>query len=342
MSYILKDDDRVTIARRPVKVTVTGRTASGSPLPEGSVLLTAQVGETRAQHVVNPRPSHMVLRSVKGVTVIRVLPGQGHAAFPQGTILSLTLQTDGTRDVDGDLVVVRDVEVSGLPVRDLLEIAEHDAARLSVTARKVVRDEPLGPLSEAARAAARNQLRVERAAESRDLLVAVDMSASMAPRLKDGSVTAVVDVVVGLSQVIGRDRRLSVSLLADPTRRVTADSPATLAAATAREANASGLGCGFRSVPPGSEVNPETVVYIVTDAVPADVAMLRTARARGENLSLVIIGGGRPSQAAHDLPTAHLTPPPPGLTADAHLRDSPAVLGDLVSAMLAAAGTAPR
>ena len=70
--------------------------------------------------------------------------------------------------------------------------------------------------------------------------------------------------------------------------------------------------------------------------------MLRTARARGENLSLVIIGGGRPSQAAHDLPTAHLTPPPPGLTADAHLRDSPAVLGDLVSAMLAAAGTASR
>ena len=87
-----------------MKVTVTGRTATGSPLPEGSVLLTAQVGDARAPHVVNPRPSHMVLRAVEGVTVVRVLPGQGQAAFPQGTILSLTLQTDGSRDVDGDLV----------------------------------------------------------------------------------------------------------------------------------------------------------------------------------------------------------------------------------------------
>jgi len=341
MSYILKDDDRVTIARRPVKVTVTGRTATGSPLREGSVLLTAQVGDTRAPNVVNPRPSHMVLRAVEGVTVVRVLPGQGLAAFPQGTILSLTLQTDGSRDVDGDLVVVRDVEVSGLPVRDLLEIAEHDATRLSVTARKVVRDEPLGPLSEAARAAARNQLRVERTAESRDLLVAVDMSASMAPRLKDGSVTAVVEVVVGLSQVIGADRRVSVSLLSEPTRSVTTDSPAALAAATAREMDTYGLGCGFRSVPPGVGVGQETVVYVVTDAVPADVAVLRAARARGENLSLVVIGGGRPSRAAHDVPIAHLPPPPPGVPADARLRDSPDLLGDLVASMLTAATVAP-
>jgi hypothetical protein len=342
MSYILKDDDRVTIARRPVKVTVTGRTAAGRPLPEGSVLLTAQAGEARAPGVVNPRPSHMVLRSIEGVTVVRVLPGQGAEAFPQGTILNLTLQTDGSRDVDGDLVVVRDVEVSGLPVRDLLEIAEHDATRLSVTARKVVRDEQLGPLSEAARAAARHQLGVERTAEGRDLHVAVDMSASMAPRMRDGSVRAVVDVVVGLSQVVGADRALAVSLLADPPRPVTADTPAALSVQTAREMEASGLGCGFRSVPPGSGVSPETVVYVVTDAVPADVAMLRAARARGENLSLVVIGDGRPSQAAHDVPTAHLSPPPEGTDADTHLRRSPALLGDLVAAMLTAAGPAPR
>jgi hypothetical protein len=75
--------------------------------------------------------------------------------------------------------------------------------------------------------------------------------------------------------------------------------------------------------------------------VPADVAMLRAARARGENLSLVVIGGGRPSRAAHDVPTAHLRPPPPGVTADAHLRGSPDLLGSLVASMLTAA-TATR
>lgn len=135
---------------------------------------------------------------------------------------------------------------------------------------------------------------------------------------------------------------MHVSLLAEPTRRVMADVPAELAAATTREAKGAGLSCGFRSVPPGDGVNRETVVYVVTDAVPADVAALRAARGRGENLSLVIVGDGRPSRAAADVPTARLTPPPPGVSADDHLRSSPELLGDLVAAMLAAAGTADR
>ncbi|MBL8926650.1 MAG: hypothetical protein JNM77_10465 [Pseudonocardia sp.] len=342
MSYILDDDDRVTIARRPLKLTVTARTAAGRTLREGGVLLTAEVGGAPAPHALVARPSQMVLRAVEGTTVVRVLPGEGLPAFPEGTILDLTLRTDGTRDVDGDVVIVRDVEVSGLVVRDLLQIEQHDPNRLTVSALRVVSDEPLGPLSAAARAAARHRLGVERASEPRDLLVAVDMSASMAPRLADGTVAAVVDVVVGLSQVIGAGRGLTVSLLAEPTRRVLADVPAELAAATTREAKAAGLSCGFRSVPPGDGVNRETVVYVVTDAVPADVAALRAARGRGENLSLVLVGCGRPSRAAADVPTARLTPPPPGVSADEHLRSSPELLGDLVAAMLAAAGTADR
>lgn len=341
MTYILDDNDRVTIHRRPLTVTVSGRDAAGAPLAEGTVLLAARLGDAPAPSALTPRPSMLKLPRLHGPTAVRVVPGQGRRVFPEGTILDLTLQTDRGRSGDEDVVVVQDVEVSGLVSRDLLVVAEHDGARLSVTALKVVADKPLGRLSQQARAAARHRLGVERTAEPHDLLVGVDLSSSMAPRIADGSVTAVVDVIVGLSQVIGSGRRLDVALLGDRAVPVPDAPPAELAAATARAIAENGTGCGFRAVPPGRPLGRETLAFVVTDAVPADVAALRATRRQGENRTLVILSDGRASRAADDVPTTVLRPPH-DVDATEHLLGAPHLLGELVDGMIAAAGVRAR
>ena len=339
MTYILDDDDRATVGRRPVTVTVTGRDGAGRPMPEGSVLLAARAGDVPAQGALRPRPSMMVLPRIEERTVVRVLPGQGRDVFDEGTILNLTLRTDRTRDADEDVVVIRDVEVSGLGFRDLLSVEVADHARLTVTALNAVADKPLGRLSAAARAAARHRLGVERTDEPTDLLVAVDMSASMAPAFADGTVAAVVDIVVGLAQVTGFGRDLQVWLLGEQAVRVPApDEPTELATATMSAIAATGLGCGFRSAPAGIPDGREQVVFVVTDAVPPDAGELRAARLRGQDRRLVVVDRGLPSRAAADLPTTVLEPPPAGVDAAKHLLDTPELLTATVAAMLAGTG----
>jgi hypothetical protein len=341
MTYILDDNDRVTISRRPLTVTVSGRDATGAPLAEGRVLLEAWTCDAPAPAALHPRPSTLVLPRVDEPVVIRVVPGQGHRQFPAGVILDVTLRTERTRYTDEEVVVVRDVEVSGF-FRELLGVEALDAARLSVTAIDKVTDPAIPPLAQAARAAARYRLGVERAARAHDILVAVDMSSSMSPRFDDGTVVALVDVVVGLSQVVGHGRSLGVVLLGDRSVPVRSAGPLELAQDTRRAIHGTGLGCGFRSVPREPRVDRETIVYVVTDAVPVDIAALRAARQRGENRCLVVAGRGRTSRAAADVPTTVLRPPPPQVDASTHLQNTPDVLNGVVDSMLAAAGAVPR
>jgi hypothetical protein len=153
MPYILDDNDRVTIGRRPVTVTVTGRDGAGVPLPEGAVQLEAWSGEVAARPVLHPRPSTLVLPRVDQPVVLRVVPGYGDRQFRAGVILDVTLRTERIRTADEDVVVVRDVEVSGF-FRELLRVEVLDAGRLSVTAIDKVTDPQIPPLAQAARAAA--------------------------------------------------------------------------------------------------------------------------------------------------------------------------------------------
>ena len=165
------------------------------------------------------------------------------------------------------------------------------------------------------------------------------MSSSTAPLYADGTVAAVVDVVVGLSHVIGHGRALDVALLGEPTVHVRSDEPIALAEATDEAIRTTGRGCGFRSVAREPQVGRETIVYVLTDAVPVDVGAIRAARDRGENRCLVVAGHGRPSRSAPDVPTTVLAPPPRGTTATDHLLRQPDLLTDLVTSMLVAAGT---
>ena len=66
-NYILDGDERVSIADRPVAVTVGGR---------GDVVLQAHVGG-RVEPTAQVRPDIVVLPRIVDRTVVRVVPGRG-------------------------------------------------------------------------------------------------------------------------------------------------------------------------------------------------------------------------------------------------------------------------
>ncbi len=327
MTILLEGDGSTTIDRRPVTVAVTG-------LPPSAFRLVAMDAEREAFGVIRQRPGVMVLPRVDRALTVRLVPEQA-AAFAAGTVLGVRITTEATSDSAGDDVVVQAVDVSGLPVRDVVVIDVVDAQRLSVTANRVVRDEALGLLAGKARAAARAHMR-EATPEPVHVLIAVDMSASMAEALARHGVEAVIDVVAGLSQVVGAGRELEVCLLAGRPVPVPEVGIRELASATRSAIDRAGLGCGFRSAPPDLPVRPASLTYVVTDAVPADVAALRAANRPGDARHLVIVGdAGEPDPPeARGLPITRLQQAPADLDTSTQLLDDQSQLVELVGSLL--------
>lgn len=327
MTVVLDGDRRTTIDRRPVTVAVTG-------LPPGGFRLVVLDGSREAFGVIRPRPGVVVLPRVEQALTIRLLPDRS-GEFAAGAALAVRVTTEPTPDSAGDDVLVQSVDVSGLPMRDVLVIDVLDPWRLSVTANQVVRDEPLGPLASAARAAARTHLR-DGAPDPVHVLIAVDTSASMAAALGWGSVEAVVDVLAGISQVIGHDSEPTVCLLSESTIRLPAAPVRGLAAATRSTMYQTGPGCGFRSAPPDLPVRPPSVTYVVTDAVPADVAALRAAGGHTDVRHLVLLAdGGEPAPPDADgLPITRVRPPARGTDTSARLLADQPELAALVGSLL--------
>lgn len=334
-TYILNNHDRISIARRPVTVSVSG---GGPP---GQVLLGTS-GAASDQEVRHPRPDVMILPNVtQPVTrpmVVRVLPGQGCTVFPDGTVVSVTLRTDRTRDADEDVVVVQSIDVSGLFHRDLVEVGV-DGARLSVAALNAVVDSPLPPLPAAARAASRAHLGADRLTDAVDVVIAVDTSASMAPLLADGTVEAAVDVLAGLSDVVGWGRSLTVHLLGERAERLPDVPAADLAAATVAAVGRFGLGCGCRTSSPESAGSAPSVTFVVTDAVPADVEALRAGQGPDTVRHLLLLGQAVTRQPRRgDMPVTVIPAPPSGVQAGDHLMSAPGLLAGVMASLLAGLG----
>jgi hypothetical protein len=330
MTIILDGDRRTTIDRRPVTIAVTG-------LPRGVFRVDVLDGDLLAPGVIRPQPGVVVLTRVERKLTLRLVPEYA-AEFPAGAVLTVRITTEATYESAGDDVLVQAVDVSGRPRRDVLFIDVVDGQRLSVTANKVIRDEQLGELANAARAAARAHLRDE-VPSPRNVLVAVDMSASMAAPLAWRSVDAVIDIVAGIAQVIGYDRELATCLLTDHAHPVPASRPRDLAAATRLAIEGVGQGCGFRSAPSDLPVHPASVTYVVTDAVPGDVAALRAAHAPDDLRHLVLVAdGGEPEPPeATGLPITRVSPPRGRVDVGRQLLDYQPELLSVVASLLTGA-----
>lgn len=334
-TYVLEGDGVAHLPQRPVTVTlqVVGN--------RSQVQLRAMLDGGDDPAAVRPVPGMMVLPRIAGPTVLRVVPAPGDAVFPPATTVHVALTAGSRGDVDPDRAVLTPVDVSGLGHADLVSVSG-TGDRLVVAAVKTAVDEPLDAVAAAARTAARGVLGVDQLPPAEQVAVAVvlDTSASMVGPTADGSVRAVVDLLVGLAQVIGGAAQFRVGLLG---REVTW-LPRTAAKDWGRAADAAvrahSLTVGFRSAGDGlTGLAPggNLVGYVITDAVPTDVDLLTThGLVDGEARHLVALAphSGVPSVS---LPLTVVEPPPAGVDAGARLLDRPAELAGIVRSLVVGA-----
>lgn len=261
-AYVLDGAGRVDLPRRPLAVNAD---AGGVGV---ELSATSQLGGSTG--AVHPRPGLMILPRVADVITISARPGNGLVAFPQGTVLRVTIGVDSQNDPDPDRAELRPMDVSGLHRADVVTITL-GADSLEIAARRTEVDVPLGELAALARSSARGILRTDRLRDAQGYAVSIDIdsSMSMVHRFDDGTVAAVADLLAGASTVLGD---------VTPTLAVLGSQPTVLAECALQELlpsvqavlDSTALGVGFSSTHTAS--TERRIVYTITDAVPSDLA----------------------------------------------------------------------
>jgi hypothetical protein len=327
--YNLKDNQQAKVARRTLMLTVSG----GRP---GEIVLTARHGEEVERNDPRGNPGALSQLEINEHTVVRIEPRPGGRPFPHGTIASLELVTSRNANGDQDSIMVCDVEVSGAPFRDMVTInVSEDEKSLTVTALHPGDDPEVNDLAKMARAAARAYLGFDRLHEAVRVLVAVDMSASMAPALSDGSVGAALELIIGISQVIDSDRIPEVFLLTEQPEKLSGvgiKDVATNAVQEIQDQKKRRLGCGFRATSAELTSASNSLTYVITDAVPADVAALEAAHGASTAQHLLVLGDAEDRFTS--LPMTLLPAPPADADAADHREGHYDNLSRLVESML--------
>jgi hypothetical protein len=231
--------------------------------------------------------------------------------FPAGFVCRATVDFGGTGK--GPVVTVGPLDFSGLRVGELLQVAVDRAGdrpmlRLSLPKDDVPSVDPT--LSDNARHAltqvrSRLNIQVVDPAERINTVVCVDGSASMVPLASSGDVAVVVDSLHGLAQVLSIGKSFRVGLVADrvrwlPTPSSKEGEPESPGGVVARWlVDSPALIGGVMAQPElvHSEVDENTMVFIVTDGIPPDAAQIaKAAEVPGEARHLVLIGGGYDEQ----------------------------------------------
>jgi len=282
----------------------------------GAETLTAQLGSIgggnafRLQIVANdkdvagsitPRPGMVVLPRLTERAAVRVYP-VGATVFPDATIVSLTLDADSRGSADPERIVLTQLDVSGLTHRDLVILEPRDG-RIFARSSFLAVDYALGELAVQSRVATRGVLGVEGVdpTSAINLVLAIDGSASMLRRSRDGSVGALLEVFLGISQVVSPDRSVRAALVTDEVVWATPDSLSALGAAVSELQERTPLASGIRLAHPGllsTSPDENTVTFLITDAVPPDHCGLAEADSiEGEARHLVVLS----DRAAFDL-----------------------------------------
>lgn len=311
-TYVLSGRDTATVPMSgPVQVRVT---EEGVRVGSGLQALQPDGAEVTAER---PAAGVLILRSVPGRLVLRVVPPGGAESFPAGVRAGLRIRP---LTGSGAEVEVRSVDLGGWSRRDLAAV-ETRGPELVVAALDAEREAPLDPLQAAARRAARSALGTDRPPHGRAprFVVAVDPSASMIPSIADGSLAAAVDILTGLCLVAGPDTGPEIVIAGLAPYRMPPRELPGLGTAVAAEIVRRGLECGF--APDPAQIGAGSG-YLVTDGTPA---------APDPHWHVLAIG---PDGDGRGQPFTALPPPRLGTAADQLLADEH-VLHSVLRSLLA-------
>ncbi|WP_218713779.1 hypothetical protein [Arthrobacter sp. BF1] len=247
------------------------------------------------QNVVRPpnMPNVVILPQVGATTMVSVLP-VGQDRFPAPTIAHLSIAVEDRATADPQRVVLAPIDVSGLDRKDLVFVTAVDGS-LSVRAAHNQSDADLGPLGNAARVATREILGLQwvEPAMALNMVVAVDGSGSTVDLVQDGTMTAVAQVIAGISQVVANGKQVSAAIVDDAFHLLPATELGHMSAAIAEHFKDRIPSSGFRSASPLDAtfgLPAQQLVYLLTDGLPADVQALPGAETGPQVRHLVAVG----------------------------------------------------
>jgi hypothetical protein len=302
-TYMLSGAAQVGLTPRPLTVSIR---------LEGTTVGASLHAETRGQPlsgVVRPRQGILIIPHIDEVTTVRVAP-VGAERFPAGTVAFADVAVSAPTGTEPERAVVIPIDLSGLTTRDVFVFQAGDNKVLVRAARVLPPPEDLGSLGNASRIAATEILGVQVVDElvAVNVVVAIDGSASFNGLLTDGSADAVIRVLAGIIAVMAPGMELGAAVVGSVATRVVLARVGELSGVLSDALAAHPQSLGLRSGTSGLldfASTGNTVTFLVTDAVPADVVAFDAADAvEGEARHLVVLS----SQSAWALQTSPRTP----------------------------------
>jgi hypothetical protein len=330
-TYVLQGNGDVTVGVGAVTIQVVALGETGP----GRIAVALTRAGSPVDGVIAPRPGMLVVPMPSGRSVVRVSP-VGAAAFPAGTVLGLALVVD-ERLPDPDRIVLANVDVSGLPHRDLATL-EVTGAKLTARAAAVESAAVLSELATAARIATREILSIDRVGPDSAVNVSavVDGSASLEPRWRDGTLAALLEVLLGVADVVAADRSVDAALVTDGVEFLPQSAHADLVVemtrlrGTARLSTGADLGdAALFDRHPGEA----TVTYLVSDDVISS-AVRQPAPTDRRHPVVLLERRAFELLGPSGLPTTHLEPVTAGQPAAARLVHDADELRRLVRSLL--------
>ncbi|NQX12314.1 hypothetical protein HQQ80_11810 [Microbacteriaceae bacterium VKM Ac-2855] len=338
-SYMLTADAVVRLSDRPLTVRLQLQGGAHARLD-------AVVGSELLASAVRPRADLLIVPSVTERIVIRLTP-VGTDRFPGGAVANVSVGIDDARSADPERAVVPPLDLAGLDQREILVLEPGQGGVLVHAVRRVDVGFPLDPVGEAARIAAVEILGTQSVAamSALNVVTAVDASASFRRFLEDGKVgqpstaETVASVLDGVSAVITAGERRGAAVVGAAARRFELPPgdamPVALVAAMNSAPRSSGLRSGSAALTGFAPGN--TMTFVVTDAVPADVAAFEAAdEIEGEARHLAFVGTRAAWQLQRSPSTPHtvIEPDPAGRGLAAVLLSDPFLLRSLVRSFL--------
>ena len=208
----------------PIYVLNAGNQRAHIPVGPLSVSITGSVHDAAldlhagaAQPVMRSSARHAVLPELVGPVTIAVRPASA-TRFAAGTVVHLAIAHDIPAEVDPVQVHFDPIDVSGdsaVVFAELRPQGQHIEIAVSAVA-----DTALSELAAAARTSARRIIGRGTGQRAAELVVALNVSASMRPWFADGSAAAATDVVVGVADALGI-RSVAGVLVGDQITHVT-------------------------------------------------------------------------------------------------------------------------
>ena len=331
-TYILEGTSEVQLRVRPLRLTL--RVEGGL----SQARLEAAENGRRLESVVRP-PDGIILPAVEELTVVSVVP-VGQDRFPSPTVLHLAVSVEDRTSLDPQRAVLVPIDVSGLEQKDLISV-ERIGETLSLRVAHHQEDADLGPLGNAARVATREVLGLQWLDESAafNMMVAVDGSGSAVNLVQDGSMSALAQVLAGMAQVIAGGNQVRAAVVDGSVHAVPTHDLASLPAGVVAAHQALIPSSSFRSAFPRLEnLHPAagTIVYLLTDSLPADIHELERLGEPGEVRHIIAVTPEAAWQLLGSTSVSHtvVEPARSGEDLESRLLGEPHALRDLVKSLL--------